>query len=73
MEGLVAGKIVHYVDGITHMAAVVTHVWSRDIGIVNLYVFPDGSFPIQNNTPTSVRFDNSDSPTHGSWHWIEPA
>lgn len=75
MEGLIEGRIVHYVDGMLHRAAVITRVWDG-AGIVNLFIFPDGSFPIQNNTLTSIRFDDGEktgTKEHGTWHWIEKA
>jgi len=75
MEGLTAGRIVHYVDGMLHRAATITYVWDGE-GIVNLFVFPDGSFPFSDNTLTSIRFDDgkeNDTMAHGTWHWIEKA
>lgn len=72
MEGLTVGRMVHYVQGHFHWAAVITHVWG-DNGTVNLYVFPDGSFlDMVVRTPTSVMFDDTDK-KQGTWHWIEKA
>jgi hypothetical protein len=72
MEGLTIGRIVHYVNAGKHRAAVVTHVWSKEGGTVNLYIFPDGSHPLENLTPTSVRFDETAGEAY-TWHWIEKA
>lgn len=71
MEGLTTGRIVHYINGDKHRAAVITYVWG-DSGVVNLYVFPDGSHPLENLTPTSISFDNTASEPR-TWHWIEKA
>lgn len=71
MEGLTEGRIVHFVTPEMHRAAVITKVWGPS-GTVNLFVFPDGSYPLQNNTPTSIVF-NADSNVNNSWHWIEKA
>ena len=72
MDGLTSGRIVHYVtpEGAYHRPAVITHVWN-EAGTVNLFVFPDGSHPLENNTPTSVSYDKDGSAF--SWHWIEKA
>lgn len=50
-----------------HRAAVITHVWDGER--VNLFVFPDASFPLISNTPTSVTF-NENAATY-TWHRIE--
>lgn len=75
MDGLTEGRIVKYVlpasSGFNkERAAVITHVWS-DAGTVNLYIFPDGSFQMENLTPTSVLYNESEIP--GTWHWIKKA
>lgn len=75
MKGLTKGRIVHYVehseDGGHHRAAVVTHVWGDNHGTINLFVFPDGSHPLENNIPTSVIYDENHA--NNTWHWIEKA
>jgi hypothetical protein len=73
MEGLTEGRIVHFItdDGI-HRPAVVTHVWNKQTGNVNLFIFPDGSYPLDNNTPTSISFDAESFRTY-TWHWVEKA
>lgn len=60
------GKSVIFVsnDG-KQRAAVITHVWEGER--VNLYVFPDASFPLISNTPTSVTYDEN-AATY-TWHW----
>lgn len=72
MEGVIEGRIVRYVNVGKHRAAVITHVWSKETGMVNLYVFPDGSHELTNITPTSVKFDADASEAY-TWHWIEKA
>lgn len=78
MDGLIAGRMVHYIVPCSekepgqHRAAVVTKVWGNTGGTVNLYVFPDASYPLVNVTPTSVMFDASGQ-NQGQWHWIEKA
>jgi hypothetical protein len=86
MEGLIEGRIVHYVpgpnDGFSnpdaHRPAIVVHVWDRTskIPCVQLQVFTDGS----NDGPgkatglywaTSVAY--SEKPEPRTWHWIERA
>jgi len=71
MEGLTEGQIVHFIVEGLHRPAVVTHVWSKESGTINLYVFPDGSYPLDNFTPTSVTFD--ENARNSTWHWIEKA
>lgn len=64
MEGLIEGRIVHYVpaehdawlekackEG-RHLAAMVVRVWGN--GVVNLLVFPDGT----NDVPQAERYDS---------------
>lgn len=72
MEGLIEGRIVHFaVSGFNEArAAVITHVWNEQ-GTVNLFIFPDGSFQMDNQTPTSVTYDEAGNP--GTWHWIPKA
>lgn len=70
MDGLTEGRMVHFVYGNFHRAAVITHVWG-DNGTVNLHVFKDGSFPEVPETPTSVMFDENKA--ENTWHWIEKA
>ena len=72
MEGLIEGRMVHYLNGGKHRAAVVTHIWNKENGLVNLYVFPDGSHELTTLTPTSVKFD-ADAHEAYTWHWIEKA
>ena len=73
MEGLTVGRIVHFVwDGLCK-ASVVTHVWDKNTGLVNLFVFRDPSANlITPETPTSVVFSDIEH-RDGTWHWIEKA
>jgi hypothetical protein len=72
MEGLTEGRMVHFVarDGM-HRSAVITHVWNKETGMINLFVFPDGSHSIESTTPTSISFDATGAVN--TWHWIEKA
>lgn len=70
MPGLTSGRIIHYVFGNRHYAAVVTLVLG-DTGTVNLYVFPDNSYPEAAGPKTSVLY--SEGQESGTWHWIEEA
>ncbi len=79
MDGLIEGRIVHYVmtDGRgagLHRPAIIVHVWDKATGCVQLQVFTDGS----NDGPehahgllwaTSV--SHSEDPMPRTWHWIE--
>jgi len=68
MEDLVDGRIVYYmVNPLQSRAAVVTHVWNEE-GVVNLYIFPDGSFHVENLIRTSVRYNKMKE--IDTWHWI---
>jgi hypothetical protein len=85
MEGLIEGRIVHYVlaNG-QHRPAIVVRNWSNPAipgsdGMVNLIVFADGSNDyeaIQGATElgmfwaTSVHYDPAGK-MHHTWHWIE--
>jgi hypothetical protein len=71
MEGLTEGRMVHYCWGNHCRAAVVTYVWNKERGVVNLHVFKDGSHPEVPETPTSVLY--SEVPQERTWHWIEKA
>ena len=68
MEGLAVGRIVHFVNegsGETH-AAIVTRVWNKETGCVNLTVFADSEEnPVYRET--SRLFSESREP--GTWRW----
>lgn len=75
MDGLIEGRMVHYVmpNG-EHRPAVVTRVWSE--GCCNLTVFPDltndgQAYATGLKWATSVGFSEEKSPN--TWHWIERA
>jgi hypothetical protein len=85
MEGLIEGRIVHYVlvDGV-HRPAIVVNTWDaevRKMGIVQLQVFVDGTNDLKYGMgsveykngiiwKTSVHYDDVLKPA-GTWHWIE--
>lgn len=71
------GRIVHYHPAdssakSTPYPAIITHVWSETC--VNLFVFPDGSFPagiepeVAPNVQTSVQ-EKTDDQLTGVWEW----
>lgn len=68
IEGVGVGRIVHYVDTDGDcVAAIITHNFRRDDGLVNLRAFYDKS-----DAPawvTSIPY-SMESQT-GSWHWPE--
>jgi len=68
-QGLTVGRMVHYYWGGQCRAAIITHVWDAEIGVVNLHVLQDGSDPTVPQTPTSILL--AVSKTEGTWHWIE--
>lgn len=76
MDGLTKGRNVHYVtDEGDHHAAIVTKIWDRDEGMVNLCVFAESGEPYAR---TSVRYAEADPDAHEklppyTWHWIEKA
>ena len=58
------GRIVHYVVGSAHHAAVIAHVFTETC--VNLAVFDFNGTPYSR---TSVAY--SEEAQDGSWHWPE--
>jgi hypothetical protein len=87
MEGLIEGRIVHFVmPSGEHRPAIVVRVW-RDLsgapeGYSNLLVFVDGTndvkpsllaspFPEPTTTLWETSKHYSDSKEPGTWHWIE--
>ena len=81
MEGLIEGRIVHYVlQNGQHRPAIVVRNWSD--GRVNLIVFADGtndagviggSYSSQGLFwATSAHYDPQGD-KHHTWHWIERA
>lgn len=88
MEGLIEGRIVHYVlSNGEHRPAIVVRNWSNPFlpgsdGRVNLIVFADGtndSGAVSGNVSdqglfwaTSAHYD-PEGTKHHTWHWIERA
>jgi len=71
MEGLQLGSDVHYVlpDGEVR-AAKVSRIWSLGTGLVNLFVFVDGTNDGFETSPiwkTSVLYNEQGEPN--TWHW----
>lgn len=69
------GRIVHFVHGGTHYAAIIVHVWSETC--VNLAVLPNGVTNIvpgcrtQEGLCTSVSYADAGNNAEYSWHWPE--
>lgn len=86
MDGLIAGRIVHYVlSNGQHRPAIVVRDWSDphvtgSDGMVNLIVFADGTndagailgivSPPGLFWATSAHYDAAGT-IHHTWHWIE--
>ena len=79
MDGLTHGRIVHYITHTgAHLVAIVTHVWDKEEGIVNLTVFN----PFDGQHGDEVCWSKTSIPYHpitaarveeDTWHWIEAA
>ena len=73
MDGLIEGRVVHYVIGENiHRAAIVINVHSKELGTCDLFVFSmpqdeRGGFFMKTNC------DYADTKISGTWHWIEKA
>lgn len=88
MEGLIEGRIVHYVlSNGQHRPAIVVRDWSNpDLpgsdGMVNLIVFADGTndmgavggtYTAQGIFWATSAHYSPDGTEHHTWHWIERA
>ena len=72
MDGLTVGRMVHFMCGEVHRAAIVVDVQDKEKGIVTLFVFslPQdqcGGFFMNINSEYSESLNDS------TWHWIEKA
>jgi hypothetical protein len=74
MDGLTAGRIVHFVteEGI-HLPSIVVKVWDKDSGVVNLSVFIDHSEYTGDAIWPRTSVPYSETPMPNTWHWIEKA
>lgn len=81
MDGLIEGRIVHYVlpppgrNAGQHRGAMIVKVWDN-LGYVNLLVFQDGmndgvEYGSGPTWVTSVHYSETKEPR--TWHWIEKA
>lgn len=72
MDKLTKGRIVRYVtEQGEHHAAIVTKIWDREAGTVNLCVFDESGMPY---AKTTVRYAEADPDAHEklpshTWHW----
>lgn len=82
IEGLTAGRIVHYVmPNNVHRPAIIVNVHDAASGLVNARVFTDGANDYtavgwHSEHPgwvTSIHFDDSPAPAISTWHFIERA
>lgn len=87
MQGLVVGRIVHYVMGPEesryalgkHRPAIIVETWDNEkstdtrpsASAVNLMVFPDGSNDCAGATLWKTSVVFSDEKVPGTWHWPE--
>lgn len=74
MDGLTVARNIHYVtdEGI-HLAALVTKVWNKDAGLINLSAFIDNSVYTGDPVMMVTSVNYSDEPLPNTWHWIERA
>lgn len=81
IEGLTAGRMVHYVMGEgphagDHRPAIVVKVWSKTSGTSNLQLFVDGQndgYPAGQNVVWKTSVVYSAEPKPNTWHFIERA
>jgi hypothetical protein len=84
VEGLTAGRIVHYVLSVgpnagEHVPAIVVRAWPGNGGRANLQVFYDGTndYPDAASDGAHIIWapstPYSEEPEPGTWHWIERA
>lgn len=80
MEGLIEGRIVHYVTSKgKHRPAIIVQVWSKATGCSNLQVFTDGAndcqdrgeFGIPQNVAWMTSIQYSEEPIPRTWHFPE--
>lgn len=77
MDGLVVGKIVHYVTAIYfERPAIIVNVISKEKGIVNLQVFGDTNSALipyigEGNINWEPKVPYSEELAVHTWHWIE--
>jgi hypothetical protein len=73
VEGLTMGRIVHFVGTMGDVSpALVSRVWNKDTGIVDLHVFTSyPGFPVVRYT--SIPYSEVPIPGRLSWHWIPRA
>lgn len=74
MEGLTIGRNIHYVtsEGV-HLAALVTKVWNKEAGMINLTAFIDNSEHTGDPVMMVTSVEYSEDPQPDTWHWIERA
>ena len=63
------GRIVHYVEGGVHFAAMVIKVWTDTC--VNLAVFPNGCDPLSTGYECVRSVNFSADAAEGTCHWPE--
>lgn len=77
MEGLIEGRIVHYVAyNQRHLAAIVIGVWPDPAGKVDIALFTnlDNVNGVKNfGLQFHQGIDYSDNKEPGTWHWVEKA
>lgn len=81
MEGLIEGRIVHFVTKYGHRPAIVVNVKDKEKGLVNLQVFgnspdfpnPNAHYPewCEFQIMFKVLIPYSEEYLEYTWHWIE--
>lgn len=67
MTGLQVGRMVHYLRGQAHLAAIVSEVVDKEKGVVNLHVFHQES---GSSFVREVGYSDQVGETN-TWHWPE--
>ena len=69
MQEPTVGTRVHYVhpNG-THSEASITHIWNKEVGVVNLFIRRDDEIKDDCHAPTVVY---SQEPKPYTWHYVE--
>jgi len=74
VEGCAVARMVHYTNAEGECAAaVITKVWKKETGTVNLTVFRDSHTARGEMTEIKTSVEWSHLSKRGAWHWPERA
>ncbi len=74
VDGCAVSRMVHYTNSEGECsAAVITKVWNKENGCVNLTLFPAQISFAPNPVETKSSVDFSQIAKRGTWHWPERA